>query len=784
MRLGTFVLAALGVLFFVPLPVGAADVVPEGVIIQSGVGPAGVVEVLDETQPPEPEAPPKVARQHPYDVPTEVFNEIKRRQMAPGDNGAQVVRAGSLLGRTQAPSVAPPLDISFTGLFASNLAPPDPCMAVGPNHIVLAVNTRFNIYNKNGATQAANSYATFFSNVNTLPSVFDPKIVYDHFARRWITVILAIGTNASAYLIAVSDDDDPRGTWYKYSSPAHIDGSTPTTHGADYPGIGFDQEAVYIASNQFANFLTGGFMYSKIRIFKKSELYSNAAPPLTYTDITRMQDPSDGGFTFTIKPMIPWDDSIPGIFLVNTQGSAGSNIELWRLTNPLTSPSLTHRATIPIGSYQAPPDAVQPFGVALVNTNSSTGQSEVHYRNGRLYFAFPQAHNFGSSTVSAIRYLELDTSGAVNQNIIYGADGEEHYFPAPMPLKSGNVAMIFSHSSANSYPSARYVGNFPNDLSAGILKAGDTTYFCNFCGARNRWGDYAGIWQDPVSPRKVWFFHEYARKPQPNTWGTWCGAITLENHSPLLSDPGPQSVYEGENLVVNLTAVEPDGEVLFPYQMLAPAPVYASFANLGGGQGQLTLAPGCFDAGVDTVYIVAADSTTPSLADTTAIEITVLQKNCAPQAVVAAPDTILINQCQNLSFAVSAADPDSSGSVSLSAAPTPAFAMVTDLGGGGGSLNLSPAITDLGPYTVQVLASDGQDTGIVSLPVQVFQKGDLNRDGALAPADVVLLLNCIFLGLTPPAGVNACDMDGGGASASDVVVLLNAAFLMEPLPPC
>jgi|GEM_PF-2922093 len=783
MRFGWKAAAAVSILLLLTSLARAANTVPVGVVIQSGVGPAGIIETLDETQPPEPEAPPKVARQHPYEVPTEVFNQIKRRGIAPGDNGAKVIRAGSLVGRTQTPTVAPPLDISFTGLFASNLAPPDPCMAVGPNHIILSVNTRFNIYNKNGATQSANSYATFFSNVNTLPSVFDPKVVYDHLAGRWIVVILSVGTSGSNYLIAASDDSDPRGTWYKYSSPAQIDGSTPTTHGADYPGIGFDSQAVYITSNQFANFLTGSFMYSKIRIFKKSELYSNAAPPLTYTDITRMQDPSDGEYTFTIKPVIP-HSPLNGTFLVNTQGSIGDNIELWRITDPISAPALVHVATIPIGSYQAPPDAVQPFGVALVNTNSSTIQSEGQYRNGRLYFAFPQAHNFGGGEVSAIRYLELDTSGSISQNIIYGADGEQYYFPAPWPLASGNVAMALSHSSASSYPSARYLGNFPDDLSAGILKAGDTTYFCNFCGGRNRWGDYAGIWGDPVSPRKVWFFHEYARKPQPNTWGTWCGSITLENHSPVLSDPGPQSVNEGETLAVNLTAVEPDGEVLFPYQILAPAPAYASFTNLGGGQGQLILTPGCFDVGVDTVYIVAADSTTPSLADTTAIEITVLENNCAPSAVRSGPDTVRINQCQNRLFSLAASDPDSSGSISFSVGTLPTFASVIDSGNGRGALSLSPTISDLGPYTVQVFASDGQDSGVLAVPVQVFQKGDLNQDGALAPADVVLLLNCIFLSLTPPAGPGACDMDGGGLSISDVVVHLNATYLMQSLPPC
>ncbi|MGH8003665.1 MAG: hypothetical protein ACRECJ_02940, partial [Limisphaerales bacterium] len=348
------------------------------------------------------------------------------------------------------------------------------------------------------------------------------------------------------------------------------------------------------------------------------------------------------------------------------------------------------------------------------------------------------------------------------QNIIYGADGENHFFPAPIPLASGNVAMVFSHSSAGSYPSARYVGNFPNDLSEGILKAGDTTYFCNFCGARNRWGDYAGIWGDPVSPRRVWFFHEYARKPQPNTWGTWCGAITLENHSPVLSDPGAQSVNEGENLWVYLTAIEPDGEALASFHMLAPAPAYAAFVDLGGGQGQLTLTPGCFDVGVDTVLIVAADNATPSLADTVAVEITVVEKNCAPVASVSAPDTIFINQCQSASFLITSFDPEvGPGPISLFGAAVHPFASVTDSGNGKGSLNLlAPTTLSPGLYGAPVFASDGGDSSGVAVLVQVFQKGDLNQDGALAPADVVLLLNCIFLGLVPPAGANACDMDG------------------------
>ena len=62
-------------------------------------------------------------------------------------------------------------------------------------------------------------------------------------------------------------------------------------------------------------------------------------------------------------------------------------------------------------------------------------------------------------------------------------------------------------------------------------------------------------------------------------------------------------------------------------------------------------------------------------------------------------------------------------------------------------------------------------------------KGDLNLDGILSGADVVLSLNCIFLGETPPAAPAACDINcDGKITPADVVILLNMVFLSAPAP--
>lgn len=756
-----------------------ADRQPEQVVT-----PRGVVGSTYEMPPAGPPLP-GVRTTRPEEESSEQLDAIKRRGVPPGPNGARIIRADVSRSGAGPIAAAPVLGTNFDGfpLSASGYVPPDPIMAAGPNHLVLAVNLIWAILSKTGTPGFTASFDSWFSSVNTYHLFYsDPKVMYDQYAGRWIIMCIAFDTSANnrgAYFVSVSDDSDPNGTWYKWTIPVTPnDGTFP-----DFPGVGYDaSEAVYFTANHFGN-ADGIFKYDEVLILKKSELYANnpSVPPLTVSRFTRMTNPSDGNFTFTIKPSVAYGDSTGGTFLANTQGDVGSNIELWRITHPVTTPVLTHRATIPIGSYSAPPDAAQPNGVTLISTNSSTIQSEVRYRNGRLYLAFPQAQNFGSGTVSAIRYLEIDTAGTVNQNIIYGADGEYFFFPAVLAVNSGNVAMVFSHSSPASLCGARYVGNFPGDLTAGVLRAGLGTYNL-VAGGRNRWGDYGGIAQDPALPRRVWMYHEYAGSS--NSWRTRAGEIDLVNHPPVIFAPASLSLMEQDTLTDTITVTEPDGEGLSLFGLLAPAPSFVSFTALGSGKAALRLTPGCADAGLDTVRLVAADSATPPMADTLAIVITIGDRRCPLVISRTGPDTIQLNQCQKVNLGLSAFDPESSRVVSILPGVIPGFAGVVDSGNGKGSFNLAPGTTDAGNYAAQIIASVGADSSALAVPIQVFPKGDLNRDGIVSAADVVLLLNCVFLGSPPPGGVENCDMDGGGTSPADVVWLLNAAYLTTPLPPC
>jgi hypothetical protein len=76
-------------------------------------------------------------------------------------------------------------------------------------------------------------------------------------------------------------------------------------------------------------------------------------------------------------------------------------------------------------------------------------------------------------------------------------------------------------------------------------------------------------------------------------------------------------------------------------------------------------------------------------------------------------------------------------------------------------------------------ASGSADTCAFTVTVSLL-KGDLNDDGSLTSSDVVNELNCVFLGLQPPAPVGSCACDlncDSFATSADVVLELNAVFL-------
>jgi hypothetical protein len=433
---------------------------------------------------------------------------------------------------TSPQSLAPPVTASFAGIPATNLRPPDCHVAAGPNHVLAAVNSKLQVY-----TNAGVPLATWFSNPNvlygsTLPAgafVFDPRVLYDHYSNRWIIVFAATRSNpnGSWLMFAVSQTSNPLGSYWVWALNSSVDGSNPSNNWGDYPMVGFDTQAIYITTNQFA--FGGGFAYSKLRILNKAQAYAGAA--LGWFDYWNIKNP-DNSQVFTMQPCVHFRGvgGNPPAYLVNAIWANNNKLTVWTLRDPLNVAG--QRAligkSVACKSYSLPPQAQQKDSTIRINTNDTRLLNAVFQHTGntlRLWTCHNSAFTWAGDTEarSAINWYEIDvnTFGVVQQNT-YGAKGYYYFFPVIQTDLGRDAYLVFGRSNKDEYASIRQTGRLVTDplhslQGSSLVKAGLSA------NTGGRWGDYFGIARDPSDPQKIWGVGEYAAAN--NQWATWiCSA--------------------------------------------------------------------------------------------------------------------------------------------------------------------------------------------------------------------------------------------------------------------
>jgi hypothetical protein len=126
----------------------------------------------------------------------------------------------------------------FPGLGDNNTAvPPDTDGAVGPAHLVVALNSQIEIQTRAGAPISSVSLLGFWSSLG-VGSVTDPRVIYDPYGQRWVIVTAADPeTTASAILVGVSHNSDPTAGWDLYRVAADPAG----LRWGDFPTLGFNK---------------------------------------------------------------------------------------------------------------------------------------------------------------------------------------------------------------------------------------------------------------------------------------------------------------------------------------------------------------------------------------------------------------------------------------------------------------------------------------------------------------------------------------------------------------
>ena len=413
----------------------------------------------------------------------------------------------------------------------TNSIPPDPYIAAGPDYIMATVNSVFAIWDKEGNLIQTFSANQWYSSVLSDVSAFDPKILYDHLAQRWIMVWLDQDDNAQrgSFLISVSDDEDPNGTWYNWDLPSNKNGNSASGNWGDYQGVGFDKDAIYITSNQFS--FAGSFQYAKIRIIPKAQLYNNTAGQVEWSDIwdIRYPSPLQKEKIFNIRPSISYSDTSSEYYLLHAPSGGGNFMTMFKITNSIDSANLI-KVNVPVSAYNSAPNADQLGGsTTLLEGAGSAIRNEPTYRDGYLW-TIHSIQNPNSSKYSSVKYVKIDVSAnQAVEDFAFSDDNHWYYYTALAVDKDQNVAITFSRSGEDEYASSYYTSRLKNDPPgfepSKLLQSGKGNYVVTFSGERNRWGDYNGMWLDPVTQQNIWMFVENAAGV--NAWGTWVGEIRM-----------------------------------------------------------------------------------------------------------------------------------------------------------------------------------------------------------------------------------------------------------------
>lgn len=409
----------------------------------------------------------------------------------------------------------------FTGIAQTEWSPPDPTLAVGPDHIVETVNSAIAFYTKDGTETFSSPLGDpgtpgFFETVGADSNfVFDPKCFYDQKIERFVVVALEHRNGESWIDIAVSDDSDPNGVWFKYRTFSIIQVGS-STYWVDYPGFGFDDNAFYVTGNLFIDSGGGsGFGGQLFRIFDK-------APMLVGGDVIVTDFAPDNGASLQVAQMF---GSAPQCYFVSR--ASNTSLRVWTINDPLTTPSIQ---SVDVGQMSGA------FGPSQDAPNLNGGQistldgrlMNVHYRDGNLY----TGHAIdGPPGLTVARWYHMDLNGwpftdadpiLVQQGEVTGLAGQHYFFPAIYSDRFQNVGLIMSRSSSSEFASVQVAGRVPSDPAGSMsepieLAIGDT-------GTSGRWGDYLDIAIDPNDDSTFWIMGMYAKN---FGWQTYIDSFTI-----------------------------------------------------------------------------------------------------------------------------------------------------------------------------------------------------------------------------------------------------------------
>ncbi len=479
-----------------------------------------------------------------------------------------------------------PIKIAFDGIsqfdiasVGRNFIPSDAIGAVGLNQYIQFTNGGYAVFDKATGARTTFTSDTAFWNAAGQAGIpnGDPRVIYNPGADKFIA--LSFGPDTKDLIVAVSDTGNAAGTW----KSTKFEGFAPLAAGArtlaDYPTLAFDNNAVYIGTNDFGAAFVGGptnFRGTTLNVIPLSSILAVGGPTVAgnvqfrtaFTgaatdDFTRgfaIQGVNSNESTDGIGHIIAASINDFGLtrYDVLNAGTAGAVRTVTASTTIGTDYTFNNAARQPAADAIVGNPAL-PNGIAanrrIVDSFGDQISSSAFESNGRIYSVHTVTENGTDRTV--VRYTVLDT--ATNAVLDEGSIGHVDYdfYQGSMAVNAaGDVVISYNRSGLNPVGddgnitlAARIfrttsTGELVQSGQEIVLRVSDTDDYHNGAlygqpaAGRQRWADYSSVTLDPTNAQTFWVTGTYAREYNlgifghpggtgGSRWGTYIAAIDV-----------------------------------------------------------------------------------------------------------------------------------------------------------------------------------------------------------------------------------------------------------------
>lgn len=435
-------------------------------------------------------------------------------------------------------SILPEVSTGFEANWSLQQTPPDNTMAISnAGRIVTANNDEVLYMNTSGGIVGEFTWADFFAGQGLNANIYDPKVIYDSQADRFVMTILhgSVASN-SIVLLCFSQTNNPSDGWWVYQLAGNV---LNNNCWFDFPGLGVSNNEVYITGNLYTS---GNDNFNQAVVYQIQKAQGYAGNNLVYQWWFGLPNTPIGAFTLQPASWGQQGNYGPGIVFVSSAAGGSNVVRVWDLTDDLTGNPQFNGYTVNVPAYSPAANAQQQGSSALLATGDCR-MMNAFFLGDRVHATFGTDVGFGWS---GIRYLRINANDLTAQSSNLGSPGSvDLAYPAVASFGSVpgdlGVMVAFTRSSASMFPQARVAHCDANmNWSEQVLVKNGESFVTFIQGPEERWGDYTGIARRHNAPSPtVWLAACYGGNVPGlnNTWKTWVAEIGGSGTSGVAEEP-------------------------------------------------------------------------------------------------------------------------------------------------------------------------------------------------------------------------------------------------------